>query len=397
MSPDRQQAFRILNIPEDHRVILSLDGGGIRGILTLQLLKKLEELAGVPMYRLADMVAGTSTGGIMCGLIAMGMRASEIEKKYIELVGGVFKKKGVMASRFINPPLYSKSNYRKALKEIVGNRTIQEVSGETETDLLITAKDLAASEETFFSCFHTEKGFNGTYKDVLLRAVMEATMSAPTYFTPLERFADGGTTTYNNPTVAAIIEAVRYGGRGKYHGDKITVLSFGTGTNVKFVKPEESGNPKGMDVAFWLNYVMDEASQDASDMQMDFLRSGLMNGLDLRRYQISLDQETMRKLPNRKIHPVQGISAEWLWDIPNEQLDGIGLDDVSRFNLMRSIGEAMVDYVCPDWDVERNKGNWFRKDLVNGKDRDELVTAFGDVARIRSQMSDPDWLDAFPD
>ena len=59
---------------------------------------------------------------------------------------------------------------------------------------------MTASEETFFSCFKQKDGsFYGTYKDVLLRAVLEATMSAPTYFNPLERFVDGGTTTYNNP------------------------------------------------------------------------------------------------------------------------------------------------------------------------------------------------------
>src|SRR5690349_115311 len=67
MSPSRKQAFENLNIDPKKRVILCLDGGGMRGILTIQLLKKFEEIAGIPCYELFDMVAGTSTGGIIAG------------------------------------------------------------------------------------------------------------------------------------------------------------------------------------------------------------------------------------------------------------------------------------------------------------------------------------------
>jgi Patatin len=51
----------------------------MRGILTIQLLKKLEEVAGIPCFDLFDMVAGTSTGGIIAGLIVKGLTATEIE------------------------------------------------------------------------------------------------------------------------------------------------------------------------------------------------------------------------------------------------------------------------------------------------------------------------------
>ncbi len=59
ISPARKLAFEKLKISTDKRLILCLDGGGMRGILTIQLLKKLEQLCGIPCYELFDMVAGT--------------------------------------------------------------------------------------------------------------------------------------------------------------------------------------------------------------------------------------------------------------------------------------------------------------------------------------------------
>jgi len=383
----RLQAMRILNVPEDHRMILSLDGGGIRGILTIQLLKKLEKLTDLPCHELFDMVAGTSTGGIISGLIATGHSAEQIEGLYVSLVKEVFEKRSLTSSRFLNPPQFTKSKYRKNLKKILNNITLEEVNRSTQTDLMITAKDITASEETFFTCFENNGEYKGTYKSVLLRAVMEATMSAPTYFYPLERFLDGGTTTYNNPVTAAAMEAVCYDGRGKYHADKLTVFSFGTGTSVKFIKPEQAKNPKGVDVAFWLNYVMDESSQDASDMQMDMLRSGIVKGMDVRRFQISFDTTSLAKLPNRQLPEKTESGAEWIYDLTNEELDGIDMSDVSKFGLVKTIGEAMAEYIC-----SAECGNYFKEDLSK-KGRGNLVTAFGDVERIKKQMSDPDWLD----
>ena len=389
-SEKRNAALQKLNIPPDNKLMLCLDGGGIRGILTLQLLKKIEAIAGIPCYELFDMVAGTSTGGIIAGLMASSKTAAEIEDLYIKLVTKVFIKRNWRANRFLNPPLYDKKTYRGVLKTILGDKTLAAVCNTSNLDLMITSKDMTAGEETFFTSFKKDNTQNGIYKDVLLRSVMEATMSAPTYFMPLERFLDGGTTTYNNPSLAAIMEAVTYDGKGKYSSDKLTVFSFGTGTTVKFVKPEETADPKGVDAYFWLTYVMDEASQDASDMQMDIIRSGLLPKLDFRRFQLSLDTTAIRQLPNRNISHIHEVEADWLWNLTNEDLKGIDLDDVTKFPLMKAIGEAMVEYICP-----ATAGNWFKQDLVNAKKRDALVTAFGDTARIQKQMSDAKWLDGY--
>ena len=383
LSPEQMSAYQALGIPLNHRVILSLDGGGVRGILTLQLLKKIEEIAGIPAYKLFDLVAGTSTGAIIGGLISLGKTATEIEDLYIQFVTKVFLKRNILSDRFLNPPKYDKKNYRAALRELVQDVTLKEACAATGIDIFITAKDVTDNEETFFTCFHKEGSAFGTYQNALLRTVMEATMSAPTYFHPLERFIDGGTTTYNNPSVAALLEACCYDGSGKYDRDRITMFSLGTGKLVKSVKPEEAFNPKGLDVYFWLNYVLDESSQDASSMQSDFMRANFVK-TDYRRFQISLDSQSINKLPDRNIEDLHITNAKWLRDVPDEELKTIEMDDVSKFRLLQIIGQSMVEYIMAD--------NRFQRDLIEGS-RDALVTAYNNVSRIKLMVEDPEWID----
>ncbi len=416
--PDlRAKAFDNLAIPRDHRVLLCLDGGGMRGILTIQLLKKLEEVAGVPCYELFDMVAGTSTGGIITGLITTGHNAVEIEELYENLVTQVFDRR-TLGNRFINPPAFTKESYRTLLQGVVHDVTLEEACRMHDLDVMITSKDMSAAEETFFSCFRQpDDSFYGTYKDVLLRSVMEATMSAPTYFYPLERFVDGGTTTYNNPSLAAFMEAVSYsmphkdsmGAAGKvppagspnaagqsanapispdYQLNKLTILSFGTGLSRQFIKPTATVNPHGIDIAFWLNWLMTEMGQDASAMQVDAFRSPMIKSVvDFRRFQISLDPASIQKLPNIGTLDEHKYHTQWLHDIGEDILGNIDMADTTKFDLMQVIGTQMAEYIM-------QSGNGFTTDLATNN-RDTLVTATGDIARIRAQLSSAQWLDGF--
>ena len=394
IAPSRLSAFKKLNISPDHRAILCLDGGGMRGILTIQLLKKLEAVAGIPCYELFDMVAGTSTGGIIAGLIATGHNATDIEKMYEDLVSEVFDHR-FLGNRFINPPAFTKEEYRMLLQEIVKEVTLQQACAENDIDLMITVQDMSAAEETFFSCFKQSDGsYYGTYKDVLLRSVMEATMSAPTYFYPLERFVDGGTTTYNNPSLAAFMEAVSYSTADKnehsssYKISQITLFSFGTGISRQFIKPGDTIDPKGLDIKFWLNWLMTEMGQDASSMQVDAFRSPMIkNTIDFRRFQISLDPKAIVQIPNTDMLNENKYGSKWLHDLGENVLGNIDMADITKFDLMKIIGLQMAEFII-------EKGGAFTKDLVeNG--RDTLVTALGDIVRIQKQMSDADWIDGF--
>ncbi len=395
MTPARKQAFDKLKISPDRRVILCLDGGGMRGILTIQLLKKLEEVAGIPCYDLFDMVSGTSTGAIIAGLITSGRTAIQIEEMYIALVTKVFDKK-LLGNRFINPPAFTKEHYRQLLKDAVADITLEAACAKYDLDLMITAQDISAAEETFFSCFKQEDGsYYGTYKGVLLRAVMEATMSAPTYFYPLERFLDGGTTTYNNPALAAFMEAVSYSNAQKkpelseYPISSVTLFSFGTGISRQFIKPQETIDPHGIDIVFWLNWIMDQTGQDASAMQTNVFRSPMIaKTIDFRRFQISLDPAAIQKLPNIDTLDPNKYGSEWLHDLSEHILGGIDMADITKFDLMQIIGQQMAQYIV-------NTGNNFQKDLTDARNNDQLVSFFGDIDRIKKQMSTPKWLDGF--
>jgi hypothetical protein len=395
LSPARKQAFDNLHIDPKRRVILCLDGGGMRGILTIQLLKKLEEKAGIPCYDLFDMVAGTSTGAIIGGLIMLGHTAKDIETMYISLVTQVFDKK-FLGNRFVNPPAFSKERYRELLKGIAADVTLQTACALHDLDLMITAQDISAAEETFFSCFKQDDGsWYGTYKDVLMRAVMEATMSAPTYFYPLERFLDGGTTTYNNPSLAAFMEAVSYSRHDKkaelsaYQLSELTLFSFGTGISRQFIKPTETINPHGIDIKFWLNWLMTQTGQDASAMQVNAFRSPMISKtIDFRRYQISLDPTAIKKIPNTDALDEYKYHSKWLHDLDEDVLGNIDMADITKFDLMKVIGGQMALYI-------EQSGNNFQRDLIDTYCNDLLVTTSGDIVRIQKQLSDAKWLDGF--
>ena len=396
MRETAKEAFGKLEIPAQNRALLCLDGGGIRGIMTIQLLKALEAQAGAPCHQIFDMVAGTSTGGIIAGLVAAGYAAVDIERLYQAFVTKVFVKRSLFANQFVNPPAWSKASYRQILKDTIGNITLAQACERSGLDLLITAHDVAEGEETYFSYVRQRRPpARNVYGDVLLRGAMEATMSAPTYFTPLERFVDGGTTTYNNPALPAILEAVQYGSDG-YAPNRLTVFSFGTGCRTQLIKPGEVPNPPGLDTPFWLSWLMTEAGNDASDMQSDLFRAtALFSGCDYRRFQISLDPLAIANLPDLDLEDVHATDAQSLHELKDKELSDIRLDNVAYFSVMKVLGQGIVGYLR-DHSARIGKP-MFSYDLIHPESGHELlVTRSGDVDRIARQMGDPDWLDRQP-
>src|SRR5260370_40768965 len=71
--------------------VLSLDGGGAKGVYTLGVLKEVEAITNAPLCEVFDLVFGTSTGAIIAALIALGYRIEEIENLYFTLIPKIMK------------------------------------------------------------------------------------------------------------------------------------------------------------------------------------------------------------------------------------------------------------------------------------------------------------------
>ncbi|KQS78831.1 hypothetical protein ASG25_09360 [Rhizobium sp. Leaf384] len=212
--------------------ILSLSGGGYRGLFSAIILEDLENKAGKPLRECFDLVAGTSIGGILACGIATGVPAERIRSEFERLGHRVFERKRVsLMGRhlFEVPPLgvlsarYSRVGLEEAVDGVLGDKA--EISLATlSKPLIVPAVSATTSEAVVF-----ESGRNaGANGDVSLRDVAFATSAAPTFF-PEHHIAgrslvDGGIIA-NAPDIVSVIKAMTTFGR---KADEIRLLSIGT-------------------------------------------------------------------------------------------------------------------------------------------------------------------------
>jgi hypothetical protein len=235
--------------------LLALDGGGIRGVLSLQILAEIEKLliakSGRADYRLADYfdyVAGTSTGGIIAAGIAVGMRVQEILDFYLNNGAAMFDKAGILSRlkfKFESEPLAEK------LRGVFGATTTLGAP-ELETLLLLVMRNATTDSPWPISnnpyAKYNDAAHPGCNLQFPLWQLIRASTAAPTYFPPEVIdcggkpfvFVDGGVTMYNNPAFQMFLMATvdRYwarapaGGRGWKTGvDDMLIVSIGTGTS----------------------------------------------------------------------------------------------------------------------------------------------------------------------
>lgn len=209
--------------------ILCLDGGGIKGVFTAAVLARLEESTGLRTLDHFDLIAGTSTGGILAIGLGLGLSAQELLDFYVQRgpiifpsTGRIAKTAGVFRQIFSGPKL-SGNVLREELVAVLGDRKF----GESKARLLIPAYDAVGSRIYVFKTAHLPRFVN----DIKLPAadVALATSAAPTYFAAASilhggRFVDGGVWA-NCPAMVAITEAVAMLGQSI---EDIRLLSVGT-------------------------------------------------------------------------------------------------------------------------------------------------------------------------
>src|SRR5215210_6075788 len=262
--------------------VLSIDGGGIRGIIPATVLAEIERRTGKLTSEVFDLVAGTSTGGILAlGLSKPGQggKAQYSAETLIELYeteGGKIFDLSVWHQLQSVGGLAEEKYPSKGIDE-VAKRYFDDVRlAEALTEILVTAYEIERRGPWFFKRRHArDQDTEGD--NFLMREVAQATSAAPTYFEPLQlewgphgkrAFIDGGVHS-NNPAMCAHVEA-----RKIYSEENdFLVVSLGTGEPTREMPYEEV---KGWGLALWaqpiLNVVFDGVS-DTVDYQLRELLS----------------------------------------------------------------------------------------------------------------------------
>lgn len=270
--------------------VLSIDGGGIRGIIPAMVLAEIERRTGKRIVEMFDLVAGTSTGGILAlGLTKPGQdgKPEYSAKKLIDLyeteggkifyipvwhrihsVGGLAEEK------------YPATGIEEVAKKYFGDLRLAEAL----TEVLVATYEIEGRIPWFFKRRYARDPQKQGY-DFLMREVARATSAAPTYFEPLQlmvdpdgnrAFIDGGVYA-NNPAMCAYVEA------RKIHPeeDDFLVVSMGTGELTRSLPYEEV---KNWGLALWAQPILNVVFDGVSDTVDYQLRELLVSEGENRRY-----------------------------------------------------------------------------------------------------------------
>jgi patatin-like phospholipase/acyl hydrolase len=282
--------------------VLSIDGGGIRGVIPAVMLAEIERLTQRPACQLFDLIAGTSTGGIIAlGVTVPDPGASDRPRWSAEQLVELYAREGpkifhrsllrtVESADGLLLEKYAVSGLESALERYMGDTPLSQAL----TDVLIPSYDIQTHEPFFYKSFQPRPRTGPRPRDSAVKAdantpspptsdypmavVARSTSAAPTYFEPEHVMArpaapappdyaliDGGTFA-NNPSMCAYAEALR-----NHPGADVFVVSLGTGRltgSISFKQAEHWG------LVQWarplLGVIMDGSSA-AIDYQLDEL------------------------------------------------------------------------------------------------------------------------------
>jgi predicted acylesterase/phospholipase RssA len=225
------------------KTVLSIDGGGIRGLIPALVLDKIEQMTGHPISSLFDLIAGTSTGGILAlGLVkdqgdqTPQFSALDLASLYETRGREIFSRsfwKGISSTGGLLDEKYSQAGLESILDEYFQ----EEPLGAALIPCLLSSYDIQNRVPYFFKSWDREN------RSVEMRKVARATSAAPTYFEPalvpvggaVRALIDGGVFV-NNPAMSAYAEARRL-----FPDEQdILVVSLGTGELIRPIPYKEA-------------------------------------------------------------------------------------------------------------------------------------------------------------
>jgi uncharacterized protein len=253
--------------------VLAIDGGGIRGLIPALVLAELERRAGRRTFELFDLIAGTSTGGILaCALCAPDpLPATELVKLYEEEGPEIFSRSLFQRIRSADGLLdekYDDAALDRALERFLGHKRLSE----TRPDLIVPSYDTALPGPYFFKS--TKAKETPETDDFPLSIVARATSAAPTYFEPVgtgERALVDGGVFATNPAMCAFAEVLNL---DSVSPRDVVLLSLGTGEHTHRRSFDEI---KDWGLAMWARPILDvvfDGVSDAVNYQLERVLTG---------------------------------------------------------------------------------------------------------------------------
>jgi len=227
---------RVPNVWPDNKEfrILSIDGGGIKGIFPSCFLEKIESsyLKGNSVADYFDLICGTSTGGIIALGLGSGLKASEISELYLKKGKKIFPVKNSYLKKFQQMlfALYNRGPLENILQEVFKDKKLKE----SKVRLCIPSFEGTYSEVYVFKTPH-HRDFKKDGEELMTKVAI-STSVAPTFFKSFKNkgyiFVDGGVWA-NNPCMIGLVEAL-----SSFHvqKEKIKILSIGCGEKPYIVK-----------------------------------------------------------------------------------------------------------------------------------------------------------------
>ena len=343
--------------------LLALDGGGIRGVITLEVLQLMEQLLGEQLGRgedfvLADYfdyVAGTSTGAVIAAGLAKGLRVSTLLDLYTRRGEEMFDKASLLRRFHYR---YSSDRLRYLLQEVLGADTT--LGSDELRCLLMMVLRNATTDSPWPLSNNPRAMFNDPDRDddnlaLPLWQLVRASTAAPVYFPPEvvtvgQRdfvFVDGGVTMYNNPAfqlfLMATLDSYRLGWRATE--SDLLLVSVGTGTSPK---TDDHLHPGDMNLLFNVGSVP-AALMHAALNEQDLLcrvfgrcRHGAPIDLevgDLRTGPGVLEQRLFAYVRYNAELTRSGLDGLGLPDVVPEHVQR--LDSVEHIDALRRVGQAL--------------------------------------------------------
>lgn len=249
------------------RRILSIDGGGIRGLIPAILLDALERTTGKPAREHFDFVAGTSTGAILAAGVGAGFAGGQLASLYRRRGPELFRQVPLLGvlRRIATGQLYDVARLRAMIAEELGAMAGWTMN-DVPRDIMVTAKALDDGHAWYFVKDRPGENAGRTGRLPLVDCVT-ASAAAPTYFAPwpvggLGLLVDGGTGVAGNPVYQACVEAFEY--TGAYRPEDTIVVSLGTGRFLDRKRPTWLWS--------WVQWVLSELLRSPGEQQTELVQ-----------------------------------------------------------------------------------------------------------------------------